>query len=267
MPTEKNDSLNQSQSGNVTEPSTMVSFASSPPPPETPIGEGEEIDHIPPTTPPPFIPWEDGDKLNALLSRVDNTTPYRDLISKKTNIESFVQQFDPDPSTFLNGDHPLITQVDEAIGIECLRKTQDDALYSVHEAEQGGLLYVFYKTQEYDSTGCYVDIINWYYVKERLAYHDFLSLSDGMSIEEVSEIDPAAKVFTRRIDINEKPLVTRTYHYLCDGILTNFYSYVDGQFEYKWQSFQPDFQVNTYVFAKEEDYKGRVLPMDMIWND
>ena len=64
----------------------------------------------------------------------------------------------------------------EFIGVECLRETEAGAFYSVHEVEQGGLLYIFYNTPEWLTEITTNEIRNWYYVPKRLSSSDFDSM-------------------------------------------------------------------------------------------
>ena len=67
------------------------------------------------------------------------------------------------------------------IGVECLRETEAGALYSVHEVEQGGLLYIFYNTPEWLTEITTNEIRNWYYVPKRLSSSDFDSMKKNVS--------------------------------------------------------------------------------------
>lgn len=44
-----------------------------------------------------------------------------------------------------------LSAIDEAFGVECLRKNKAGNYYSVHKIKQGGLLYIFYRLNTYQS--------------------------------------------------------------------------------------------------------------------
>ena len=204
-------------------------------------------------------------KLDSILDRINNTSPYDELITKEIDINLFISKCDPDPTIPLFTSISLITKVDTEFGVECLRKTEANTLYSVHKVKQGGLLYVFYRNHSYETTGNYTEIKNWYYLKNKLKYQDFSSVVNGTDIKKVADIDPATNIFIERANKYDKSLGTATYHYLEDGILMLFYEYKNGEFEVIGQDYQEDFQVKLFLKeAKEEQYNGRVLPMDLI---
>lgn len=200
-------------------------------------------------------------QFDSILKRINNTSQYDELITKKVDINLFIEKCDKDPTIAIFTSLPLITKVDTEFGIECLRKTESNTLYSVHKVKQGGLLYVFYRYQ----TGKYAVIKNWYYVKKRLKYQDFSSVVNGTEMKKVADIDPAINVFIERANKYDKSLGTATYHYLEDGILLLFYAYKNGEFVVSGQDYQKGFQVELFFKEeKVEQYNGRVLPMDIL---
>ena len=216
------------------------------------------------SSPVPSAQIEDHDKLDGVFSKIDNISSYHELVTKEIDIDLFIQRFDPHPYRFLEDKICLITQVEEEFGIECLRKTSEGILYSVHKVKQGGLLYVFYITREFDSTGRYTEINNWYYVKESLSYNNFSSIKEGTNIDNVIAIDTATHVFIDRLQAYDGDILgLKSFHYLNDGIMVIFYRYKDGKLEVSEHVFASNFQIATYSRSKEEVYRARILPIDI----
>ena len=209
---------------------------------------------------------EDPNALEDILARIDNETPYQELITKEIDVQRFVQTYDPNPTTAITNPPRLITAMDNAFGIECLRKTEAGALYSVHKVKQGGLLYVFYHTTSDDRKGQYVSIKNWYYVKKKLCYEDFSSVVKGTSLNKVKDIDPVAKFYVDRAYQYDKAGNALSYHYLEDGILCIGYTNENGKFIVDGMRIWSDFHVEeaNYEAAKIEPYDGHILPIDRI---
>jgi len=198
---------------------------------------------------------EDPVKLASVMERINNTTPYTQLVTKKVDIDSFVQQCD---------ERALITQIDSVFGVECLRKTETGSLYSVHEVLQGGLLYIFYCERSYESTGEYAHIVNWYYVKNRLKYEDFNFAVEGTDIEKITAFDAAADISIKRANRHGGEIMV-TNHYLEDGTLMIGYTYKNGHFKVAGHTFREDFVIKPFFSeAKIVEYDGHILPMDLI---
>ncbi|MGI6249591.1 MAG: hypothetical protein ACOYJX_09425 [Acutalibacteraceae bacterium] len=207
----------------------------------------------------------DQNHLSSIMSRIDNTNPYNELITKEIDIDLFIQKCDEDPTVALFTKLTFITKVDDEFGIECLRETESNSLYSVHKVKQGGLLYIFYRY--HSGTGKYAEIKNWYYVKEKLNYRDFSSVDNGSDIKEVARIDPVTDVYIERANNCDKTksIGMATHHYLEDGILMLIYRYKDGKFEVVEKDFRDEFTVELFFKEeKEEPYNGRVFPMDLL---
>ena len=205
------------------------------------------------------------DRHVTILARIDNATPYQDLITHETDIVAFIQRFDPEPLNKFNGRFPRIEEVDDAIGIECLRNPREGTLYSVHEITQGGLMYLFYRTLRDGE----IQAFNYYYVKARLSSEDFAAILawERLSIEEVAEIDPSVYVFIDHLHSVQYilPVLYRTYHYLSDGTLSICFEYLDSDGVYGscLRNYRDDFNISLYVEAHPSEYDGRILPMDM----
>ena len=209
---------------------------------------------------------ENPDTLEALLKRIDNSTPYQELITKKIDIQSFLQKYHPDAADPISNPPRLMTTVDQDFGIECLRQTEAGALYSIHQVKQGGLLYVFYQTQSYENTGKYVSIKYWYYVKKALSYADFSEVTEGMPLKDVKKIDPVTNFYTDRAYTPDNVFFPYSYHYLKDGILLIGYTETDKGQVVKGTKFFPDFQIEEpfYQSQKVELYDGHLLPIDAL---
>ncbi len=130
---------------------------------------------------------------------VNNTSSYEELIRKTVDIETLPVKL---PQNIGEPDAPTIDQIDQDIGIECLRETpaispyKTGVLYSIHKVKQGGLLYLYYKPAGYANDQKTRDIprlFAWHYVKKSLSYADFASVKEGVSIEDVEKIDPATR--------------------------------------------------------------------------
>ena len=206
-------------------------------------------------------------ELDSILTRINNTSLYDKLITKKIDINLFIQKYDEDPSKAIFTTLPLITMIDSDFGIECLRKTESGTLYSLHEVEQGGLLYVFYQTRSYETTGKYTAIKYWYYVDRKLKYEDFSFVTNGTNANKVIEIDPITNIFIERAKRHNNSFnITASCHYLEDGILILYYEYKNGEFIVCGQDYQQNFNVKEPLHTEEkaELYDGHILSMDMI---
>lgn len=204
------------------------------------------------------------DKETELLKRVNNTDSYQSLITTPVDIDIFVDTFDSNPFRAFNGRKIYISQVAEAIGLECLRQKPDGTLYSVHKVSQGGLLYIFYEPGRKDKLSY---LRTWYYVKKPLSYSDFQGIKEGADMQKVKKVDPAASVYIDRLNRfgGEKEGTLLSDHYLQDGILRYGYEKVNGRFVIVGMRFDPDFRAFSYgvaVDAREKIIDGQVYPMD-----
>lgn len=199
---------------------------------------------------------------NEILSRINNVDSYEVLVTKKIDIDAFVKMYDNEPDKFLKGNPPRIPQIDESIGIECIRNDGKGMLYSVHKVKQGGLLYILYDTIE--SNG-FTYVRNWYYVKKSLSFNDFSNILIGSTISDVKKIDPITSVYIKKFDNpSEYRGYMRTFHYLKDGILSYDFEYKDGKFVVSSIDFDKDFYAIVYGASQMKLIDGRVLPMDLI---
>ncbi len=151
---------------------------------------------------------------------VDNTTPYQELITKKVDIHSFAQAY----SFVIYPWSPKMSQIAAEVGLECVREISNGALYSVHEVEQGGLLYIFYNNEEWREEGKDRPVLRWFYVREDLCYADFEKIvEEGGTMDDVIKIDETEQIFynihSGEWIGEEPPELFPTWHYLSDGIL------------------------------------------------
>ena len=163
-------------------------------------------------------------------------TPYDQLLASVCDIHEFVAKFGQ--SFEGNG---TLNEVDESIGIECLRRDVPGCAYSIHKVKQGGLLYIFYDSSD--------RIIQWFYVMEDFSYCDFATIKVGSSIEDIVRIDAITQIYKNILQRDlEKVTSDNPYwsgeesvesepvyncecfsaHYLNDGILQIFYEYQQG---------------------------------------
>jgi len=149
---------------------------------------------------------------------------------------------------------PTIEQVDQKIGIECLRAAQPPAgyetasLYSVHPMKQGGLLYLYYKKDEPKTLGGEPEqtlLYHWLYVQKSLSYADFASIKDGSPIADVKAIDAVVTIYEDRDHSYEDNahMDFRSQHYLRDGLLSITYTYKDGGYAVKSVTHRALFQL------------------------
>ncbi len=189
--------------------------------------------------------------------KTDNTTPYEELITKEVDIHSFAQRYDP------FGIGRTIYDVAENIGIECLRKINNNALYSVHKVKQGGLLYVFYNY----NLGNNGDINRWFYVRQRLSFSDFENLTkDKSTIEDVIKINESEQIYLNIYHAHPVAWVPEevlcTTHYLEDGILDIAYKLVDGELLFSDINLTEDFDCPDMGDARYSPYDAHILDAD-----
>ena len=196
--------------------------------------------------------------------QADNTTPYEELITKTVDIHEFAQNFE------YRGSGRGIDDVMEFIGVECLRETEN-AIYSVHKVEQGGLLYIFYHKEPWRTEITDNGILIWFYVRERLSFSDFDYLEENVTtIEEAIQFNEAEQIYlncykadsTFQYDPTGSYLYTE--HYLEDGILCTKYDLIDGELVFSQHALIDDFDWSCFVGARAYPYEVRILDMDWV---
>lgn len=206
-----------------------------------------------------------------ILERVDNDTPYEELLTKTIDIHEFAQKYEVSAST-----HGFdLADVATDMGIECLRLTPEGALYSVHRVSQGGLLYIFYAnfTEWYREDPSieeyYRYIVYWFYVQKPLSYEDFSSIREGSTFEDVKRIDPTAQIYKNIYE--QDPVFFDTsgghgsIHYMTDGILIIVMKTQDGKTEVIGTEYIADYQtLRLQMTPRAYPYFGKILDQDRL---
>ena len=198
-------------------------------------------------------------KENCEDLKIDNTTPYEELITKTVDIHTFAQRYNPFGKRNIN-------DVKEYVGIECLRNTDEGALYSVHKVKQGGLLYVFYDNYDWNKNLANKSIIRWFYVRERLSFSDFENLTEGVdTIDDVIKINESEQIFLNIYRaypefFGEEVLYTN--HYLKDGILDIKYKLIDGKLIFSEMHLTKNFDCPDLDEPIYYPYNARILGFD-----
>ena len=200
-------------------------------------------------------------KENCEDLKIDNSTPYEELITKTVDIHMFAQRYNPFGKR-------NISDVKEYVGIECLRNTDEGALYSVHKVKQGGLLYVFYDNYDWNKNLTKKSIIRWFYVREQLSFSDFENLNEGVdTIDDVIKINESEQIFLNIYRaypdfIGEEVLYTT--HYLEDGILDVAYKSVDGELIFSDIYLTENFDCPDLDESRYHPYNARILDIDWL---
>ena len=195
--------------------------------------------------------------------KIDNTTPYQKLITKELDIHAFAQRYSP------VGDRD-IDDVMENFGIECLRKTEAGAIYSVHKVTQGGLLYVFYDNFDWDTELAGNSIVRWFYVRDRLTSSDFDGLTEKTdTIDDVIKINETEQIFLNIYRADPQTWTKLwgeffTTAYLEDGILDIGYKLVDGEFVLEVKLLTKNFDLPDLGAPVHIPYDARILDMDWV---
>ncbi len=206
-----------------------------------------------------------------ILERVDNDTPYEELLTKTIDIHEFAQKYVVGVSV-----HGFdLADVATDMGIECLRLIPEGALYSVHRVSQGGLLYIFYAnfTEWYREDPSMEEdfryIVYWFYVQEPLSYADFSSIREGSTFEDVKRIDSTAQIYKNIYE--QDPVFFDTsgghgsVHYLTDGILIIGTKTQDGKTEVVETEYIADYEtMRLQITPRACSYFGKLLDQDRI---
>lgn len=211
-------------------------------------------------------------------SLINNELTAEELITKPLDIHDaaenyFVRDMMGRPFSFLD--------FYDGVGVECLRKTDAGALYSVHKIKQGGKLYVFYEQSPDSSSTADESAIRWFYVHKVLSSQDFEGIQEGSTIEDVKKIDPAIQIYENlynaSLEKNENQpnaysAVAEYYdrigfyftnHYLTDGVLELFYKNENGKLVVRQKQIVDDFALK-YNDSIVYPYDGHLLPIDQL---
>lgn len=193
------------------------------------------------------------------LPKIDNQTPYEKLLTKEIDIHAFMEKYCT-YSPFVSAD---IRAIMDDIGIECLREPETGTLYSIHQAKQGGLLYIFYLRVS-DTT--YLTMSN-FYVQKKLSSQDFSEIKEEDSFNKVKQIDPIAQIGENLYEANssywEKTGGCGTYHYLSDGVLELAFKKQNNRLIII-QKRLFDFSEIPQMGAKNYPYIGKILEQDWV---
>lgn len=132
----------------------------------------------------------------------------------------------------------------------------------MHPVKQGGRLFIFYVKEENNR------LMQWFYVNKSLSYQDFEKIQDGVSIDDVKKVDPAAQIFENIYhadpDYWKETGGFMSWHYLSDGILELGYKIENNKLILFFQQFSGDFEVHRYNADKSPLYDGHILPIDRV---
>ncbi len=210
------------------------------------------------------------ERQDRVLSRLDNKTPYKELITKTMDVNAFLDKcYDVRTVGGMMPNPQTLSAIDEDYGVECLRRNKSGNYYSVHKLKQGGLLYIFYRLNTYQSNGFY-DVFGWFVTQKKLSYKDFSTISKGSPYEDVEAVDPAADIYEQKLlsylekTSKQTSIFFVTRHYLTDGIITMNYEFVNGKHVVYYIEYHSNFQVDLLFASSYPSYNGRILDIDAI---
>ena len=206
-------------------------------------------------------------------SLINNELTAEELITKPLDIHDaaenyFVRDMMGRPFSFLD--------FYDGVGVECLRKTDAGALYSVHKIKQGGKLYIFYLDLPDSSSTADKSAIRWFYVQKVLSFQDFAEIQDGSTMDDVKKIDPATQIYENiynasSVDKTNYSNVAEylngfsvSYHYLTDGVLELAYKNENGKLVVRQKQIIHDFNLHQYGEAIDYPYDGHLLSIDQL---
>lgn len=195
--------------------------------------------HLPNTAP------YDGE-IKGILSRIDNTKPYENIITKTVDAEELATYLERHSSGL------SIEDFNDKYEIECLRQLRDNVVYSIHKTNGGGLLYVFW--------GNHIKY-TWYYVEKPLRYQHFQFIKKGDTIEDVKAIDPVTDIFIALYPDNE---ALYSKHYLQDGIVTFSYRKENGIYFVDHVAYSKNFMTDDVGFSDGSGFCANILERDFI---
>ncbi len=200
---------------------------------------------------------------------VDNVTSANELITQELDIHDFVQTH-VFPSTYLRA-YVDVNEMSLDYGVECLRKTQAGALYSVHRVKQGGWLYVFYHTYNPDLLRSQIN--HWFYVTEWLSFEDFSSLKKGKStIEDAIAICDSIQI-AKNIYVSSKEDSwwenvddNQVFYkiYLKDGISTLTFKIQGDSLIFMDIVHDSNFDLQDFSLSRSYPYDARLLDSDFL---
>lgn len=180
----------------------------------------------------------------ALLQRVDNTTPYSELIRSVYPSDKPL-----DGGFFSTGD---ILKIEEMKPIECLRKGTG-CYYSIMRTDEGGLLYILY-----GQTGDQLTLCGSWYSGKALYEEDFLTLTVGQStLTDVKTLDPYGDYYEFSMGYTSET----SWHSLADGRMV----YIQYEWDEKREGDLNSREVvnKVSIINTNASIKNRLLEMDI----
>lgn len=203
--------------------------------------------------------------IDNLETIINNTDSYDELITKELDIHSFIDYYGSILTIYR---HYEIDEVVLNIGIECLRHTDTNSLYSVHKVKQGGLIYMFYHTDLYGTADFEDTKLNhWFYVCNKTSYDDFKNITPNVStLKDVMNIDKGAYIFEDIFHLHREEFGEgmETWHYLEDGICHIRYGYIDGELVVVNISLEDSSNLIDNSLSIRQPCDARILEMDWV---
>ena len=199
---------------------------------------------------------KDETRIDEITGLIDNDENYNQLITREINSNDFVR-FVTESSNILT-----VEEYNTKFQIECLRKPNDNSLYSINKTDSGGVLYTFFGGSHEDN-----NLYCWYYVLKSLEYNDFQSIvSETSTIDDVKQIDPATIIYESMIHEQETNDDYQMYsaHYLKDGILRINYALKDGAYIIVGMDYSKGFFATEIGFSDGSNFPVRILDKDFI---
>lgn len=213
-----------------------------------------------------------------LETEVDNFTPISypldtsDLPSVHTIAQALLN-----PHT--NNLNATVKGVEDRFGIDYLRNTGKDGLYSIHLTKEGGYFYMFYDPDPLFETCELGDsrLLATFYVEKKLSQADFKSIKKGSTFDDVKAIDPTVQIYensyyaTQRYRISSfieqyqwKDTILLDYaattHYTTDGIIIIRYRFKNGKWKVE-EIFNEGFEVVIHSGIRISA-DGEILDLD-----
>ena len=213
-----------------------------------------------------------------LETEVDNFTPISypldtsDLPSVHTIAQALLN-----PHT--NNLNATVKGVEDRFGIDYLRNTGKDGLYSIHLTKEGGYFYMFYDPDPLFETCELGDsrLLATFYVEKKLSQADFKSIKKGSTFDDVKAIDPTVQIYensyyaTQRYRISSfieqyqwKDTILLDYaattHYTTDGIIIIRYRFKNGKWKVE-EIFNEGFEAEIHSGIRISA-DGEILDLD-----
>ena len=214
-----------------------------------------------------------------LETEVDNFTPisYPSDTSDLPSVHTIAQAL-LNPHT--NNLNATVKGVEDRFGIDYLRNTEKNGLYSIHMTKEGGYFYMFYDPDPLFETCELGDsrLLATFYVEKKLSQADFTSIKQGSTFDDVKAIDPTVQIYensyyaTQRYRISSfieqyqwKDTILLDYaattHYTTDGIIIIRYRFKNGKWKVE-EIFNEGFEVVIHSGIRISA-DGEILDLDL----